>query len=251
MSNALKTQQDKPLATVTDAGSVLAIIHKAATDPNVDVDKMEKLMGMYERQRSFTAEQAFNQGMNAAQQLVGRVAADANNPQTRSRYATYAALDRVLRPIYTEQGFSLSFDTGEGAPEAHVRVVCYVSHKDGHTRTYHADIPADGKGAKGNDVMTKTHAVGAGMQYGMRYLLKFIFNVAIGEDDDGNAATPQETVSAEQAATLNDLMTEVGADEKKFCAYMASLTKTAVKRIEDIPAAAFKDARTALEAKRK
>ena len=30
----------------------------------------------------------------------------------------------------------------------------------------------------------KTHAVGAGMSYGMRYLLKMIFNIAIGEDDD-------------------------------------------------------------------
>ena len=50
-------------------------------------------------------------------------------------------------------------------------------------------MPSDGKGAKGGDVMTKTHATGAAMSYGMRYLLKFIFNVAVGEDDtDGNGA---------------------------------------------------------------
>ena len=71
----------------------------------------------------------------------------------------------------------------------HVRVVCYVGHVGGHSRAYHVDMPADGKGAKGGDVMTKTHAVGAGMSYGMRYLLKMIFNIAIGEDDDdGNGA---------------------------------------------------------------
>lgn len=68
-----------------------------------------------------------------------------------------------------------------------VRVLCYVAHAQGHSRTYHIDMPADGKGAKGGDVMTKTHAVGAGASYGMRYLLKMIFNVAVGEDDaDGN-----------------------------------------------------------------
>src|SRR5690606_15862485 len=50
-------------------------------------------------------------------------------------------------------------------------------------------MPADGKGAKGGDVMTKTHAAGSAMSYGQRYLLKLIFNVAIGEnDDDGNSA---------------------------------------------------------------
>jgi hypothetical protein len=116
------------------------------------------------------------------------VAADASNPQTKSKYASYAALDSVLRPIYTKHGFGLSFDTGEGAPTGWVRVLCYVTHAGGHARTYHADMPADGKGAKGGDVMTITHAVGAAMSYGMRYLLKMIFNVAVGEDDrDGNA----------------------------------------------------------------
>lgn len=233
-----------------DSGAILAVIERAASDPNVDVDKMERLMGMYERISAKNAEQAFNEAMNEAQTKVGRVAADASNPQTRSKYASYAALDRVLRPVYTEHGFSLSFDTGEGAPPEYVRVVCYVSHKAGHTRNYHVDIPADGKGAKGNDVMTKTHAVGSGMQYGMRYLLKFIFNVAIGEDDDGNAATAVERVTKEQVAALNDLMTEVGADEKLFCRYMAKLTKVSVERVDDIPANAFKDAVAGLEAKR-
>lgn len=71
-----------------------------------------------------------------------------------------------------------------------MRVLCYVSHTAGHTRTYQCDMPADGKGAKGNDVMTKTHAAGSAASYGMRYLLKMIFNIAIGEDeDDGNAAS--------------------------------------------------------------
>jgi hypothetical protein len=69
-----------------------------------------------------------------------------------------------------------------------VCVTCHVSHRGGWGADYRIDMPADGKGAKGGDVMTKTHAVGSATQYGMRYLLKMIFNVAIGEDDDGNAA---------------------------------------------------------------
>jgi hypothetical protein len=49
-------------------------------------------------------------------------------------------------------------------------------------------MPVDGKGARGGDVMTKTHAMGSGISYGMRYLLRMIFNLAIDQDDDGNAA---------------------------------------------------------------
>lgn len=171
-----------------DAGSLMAVIGRAASDPNTDVDKLERLMGLYERITDRSAEQSFHEAMNAAQEAMRPVAADANNPQTRSKYASYAALDRALRPIYTKHGFSLSFDTGDGAPAEHVRVVCEVAHRDGHKRRPHLDMPADGKGAKGGDVMTKTHAIGAAVTYGKRYLLGMVFNIAVGDvEEDGNA----------------------------------------------------------------
>ncbi len=164
--------------------SLMEVIAKAARDPSVDIDKMERLIAMKERIEAREAELAFNQALNAAQAEMRPIAANASNPQTKSRYATFDKLDRVLRPIYTLHGFSLSFDEGESPKPEHVRVLCYVSHVAGHTRTYHRDMPADGKGAKGGDVMTKTHAAGAAGSYGARYLLKGIFNVAVGEDDD-------------------------------------------------------------------
>jgi hypothetical protein len=116
------------------------------------------------------------------------VGVDSDNPQTRSRFASYAALDRAVRPIYTKYGFGLSFNTADEAPgPEQVRIICAVSH-GGYTRRYHIDMPVDGKGARGGDVMTKTHAMGSGISYGMRYLLRMIFNLAIDQDDDGNAA---------------------------------------------------------------
>lgn len=187
---APNTSHQLPLARANEAASLIQVIADAARDPHVDIEKMERLWAMHERMTNRTAEEAFNVAMNKAQGEMGRVGADANNSQTRSKYATYAKLDAALRPVYTGSGFSLSFDTGDDAPEAHVRVLAYVSHSGGHTRTYHCDMPSDGKGAKGGDVMTKTHASGSAMSYGMRYLLKLIFNVAVGEeDDDGNAAS--------------------------------------------------------------
>lgn len=154
---------------------------------NAAIDVIERLAALQEKAVARDAEQQFNDGLNACQADLGRIAPDLTNPQTRSRYASYAALDRVVRPVYTKHGFSLSFNTGDSPRDEVVRVICFVSHKAGHTRSYQVDMPADGKGAKGGDVMTKTHATGAAMSYGMRYLLKYIFNVAIGQDDtDGN-----------------------------------------------------------------
>ena len=250
MSGKLITQESTQPVVATDSATLLGIISRAAADPSVDMDKMERLLKMHEQVVARNAEMAFNVAMADAQSRVRRVEADASNPQTRSKYASYAALDRKLRPIYTDGGFSLSFDTGEVERPDTVRVRCYVSHRDGHTRTYHIDMPADGKGAKGGDVMTKTHATGSAMSYGMRYLLKMIFNVAVGEDDDDGNSADVVCINESQAADLKSLAEEVSADVPAFLKYLGKMGKTTISTIEEIPAVMFKDAVAALERKR-
>jgi hypothetical protein len=174
------------------------------------IDVIERLAALQEKAVARDAEMQFNEAMNAAQSDLGRVAPDLTNPQTHSKYASYSALDKKIRPVYTKHGFSLSFDSGDSPLPDTVRVICYVSHRGGHTRTYSGPpMPADGKGAKGGDVMTKTHATGAAMSYGARYLLKYIFNIAVGEDDvDGDtSALPEDLVvqSLDGIANCNDL----------------------------------------------
>lgn len=209
--NAVEKVEEGQGAIAQYATSLMEVISKAASDPNVDIDKMERLIAMQERVQGREAELAFNRAMNAAQAEMRPISANASNPQTKSRYATFDKLDRALRPIYTHHGFSLSFDEGESPKPDHVRVLCYVAHVDGHTRTYHRDMPADGKGAKGGDVMTKTHAAGAAGSYGARYLLKGIWNVAVGaDDDDGNLGPkprPIKTISADDIEYIETTLT--------------------------------------------
>src|SRR5689334_12919207 len=129
MSNLATIQPQLP--GMPEPANLLEVISRAAGDPNVDISKMERLMEMYERIQAKNAEAAFNAAMTKAQSEMGRISADAENKQTRSHYATYAKLDKVLRPIYTANGFALSFDEGESEPDTSL-VLCYVSHKDGH-----------------------------------------------------------------------------------------------------------------------
>jgi hypothetical protein len=186
--NAVVPREQQAVQLPGDTAALVLAISNAARDPAVDINKMERLMDMHERLTAREAEKAFNAAMTQCQTEMLQISADAENTQTRSKYATYAKLDKHMRPIYTKHGFALSFDEADSGKAEYVRVVCYVSHVGGHSRTYHRDIPADGKGAKGGDVMTKTHAAGAAGSYGARYLLRGIFNVAIGEgDNDGNS----------------------------------------------------------------
>jgi hypothetical protein len=168
--------------------TMLDIIDRASRDPSVDIDKLERLIGMKERMEAKAQQVDFDNAMADAQEAMKAIRADLFNKQTQSNYASYAQLDKATRPIYAAHGFSLSFDT-EAAPDNYVRIVCTVAHRSGHRERRQIDMPADGKGAKGGDVMTKTHATGAAASYGQRYLLKLIFNLAVGDvDDDGNGA---------------------------------------------------------------
>lgn len=196
----------KELRTVEDG---LSMFERFAKDPDIPVEKIERLMALWERGEARKAEAAFNVAMSEAQSEMRPVVADDWNPQTKSKYASYHALDKALRPIYTKHGFGLSFNTMDSPVADHVRVVCKAAHKGGHCEVYQIDMPADGKGAKGGDVMTKTHATGSALSYGQRYLLKLIFNVAVTEDDDGNKASgrPQPT----KPNGFDEWVTDMGA----------------------------------------
>lgn len=239
MNAVAKTDEARGAVVQMNDGSALQRILDAARDPAVDVDKYERLMAMYERIEARQAAQSYAAAMTDAQKEMTPVSRDASNPQTKSKYATYGALDAVLRPIYTKHGFSLSFTEGDGAGPDKVRVVCRVRHTGGNVDSPYVDMPADGKGAKGNDVMTKTHATMSAFTYGKRALLKNIFNIAETDDDGNNAAGG--TITEDQVKQLQTLIMEVDADLPKFLAYLK------VERLDELPTKHFDRAVQALE----
>ena len=246
-STAVEKSNPQPVAMpapqVSDIGTLIQLLAKAVSDPQCDIDKVERIEKMIERRWTGAREDEFNAAMGRAQQKMRPVVKDANNPSTRSKYVSYAALDRAVRPIYSAEGFSLSFNEGDSPKPGHIRVLCYVACC-GFTREYHADMPADGKGAKGGDVMTLTHAAGSAFTYGQRYLLKLIFNLATADnDDDGNAAGNADDgpISTEQVQQLEAIVQDVGgkrADElrantlKYFkCETFADISASEFKRV--------------------
>jgi hypothetical protein len=176
-------------ALAPEPTTILNIIERASRDPNVDIDKMERLIAMQERVQARSAQVEFDNAMASAQEEMKAIRADLANNQTKSKYASYAALDHAIRPIYTKHGFAVSLNTGDAPTPDAVRVLATVSHRGGHRQDYRIDMPADGKGPQGASVMTRTHATGAAASYGQRYISKLIWNLAVGEvDDDGNGA---------------------------------------------------------------
>lgn len=67
VAQALVEHEAKPVAPIAPEASIFSVIERAARDPNVDIDKMERLIAMREKELSRVAEQAFNEAMKAAQ----------------------------------------------------------------------------------------------------------------------------------------------------------------------------------------
>ena len=224
------------LAEVTDLSSgILNVIARAASDPNTDVDKLERLLAMQERVLARDAEQAFNAAMKAAQEEMPAIKRNRKNETTRSTYTDLEALSDAMDPVIHRHGFSLSFGSADSALEGHYRVTCEVAHTAGHSKHHFADVPADMTGMKGNQNKTATHGFGSTMSYGRRYLKLLIFDVST-TDDDGNAASRGLTIDDAQIACIQNMASAAGADLKRFCSFFK------INAVPELSAAKFSDA---------
>lgn len=188
MNAIVKQDQSAAVVPINDTGTLMQAVARAASDPTVDVDKMERMWAMLERAEDRKASQEFADAMAQAQSAMPLIGKDRHNSQTNSDYATLDAINERIVPIYTRHGLSLTFDTSESPLADHVRVTCRVKHRGGHTESYTHDNPLDMTGIGGKVNKTATHGRGSAITYARRYLTMLIFNLRTGHDDDGNAS---------------------------------------------------------------
>jgi len=252
----IETEEDRTMSNIVvpqEAGKQLAplggetlinVISRVASDPACDVDKFERLIAIHERMQSASAKAEYNAAMSACQAEIRPAYTDKRNKQTDSGYASQRSIDDAIRAAYCAHGFAVTYSTEHGKSEGCVDVVANVLHSGGHSEVHRIEVPNDGKGAKGGDVMTRTHAQVAAVTYGRNCLARCIFNVPVSDqhDDDGNSAGQSsarvETLTDAQQATILDLLEAAGKDKGKLLAWLRKgKTPHSLNSIADIPAA--------------
>lgn len=184
--NAVVTREPTP-EPATSANALIAVIERAASNPDIDVEKMERLLAMQERIMTQNAKTAFNEAMRLAQTEMPKIKRNRENKATHSKYADLEAVTDAAVPIYTKHGFSVSYGTTDCPIPGHYRMTALCAHIAGYEREYQADIPIDNTGPKGEQNKTMTHGFGSTMSYGRRYMICLIFNITLtNEDTDGN-----------------------------------------------------------------
>lgn len=231
----------------SESAAILSVIERMALSPEIDPDRVERFMGMYERMEAQKAKKAFYEAFSAAQAEMPQVVRDAENKQTSSRYAKYETISDAIQPVITKHGFSMTYGEADSPKENHLRITCELMHDGGHSKDYHADIPIDMYGMKGNPNKTGTHAYGSTKSYGKRYLKLDVWDIAVkNQDDDGNAAggnADDTPVNEAQVKELWDLLDRSESDVQKFCEFMK------VEAVPDIKAVDFEFAKNNLLSK--
>ena len=202
---------------------MVAMMERLALNPDLPVDKLEKLLDMQLRVREIEAEQSFNAAMARVQANLPVVLKDGYNEQTKSPYATVSAVAAAIKPVYTAQGFSTTFSEGKSEKADHVRILGTLMHADGHKKDhYYTDVAIDKTGIKGNDNKTLTHAEGSSFTYGRRYLICLMFDVATGNDTDGNAPGTRggDFITTDQVTLLEDRVAEIKTNKAVFLRWL-------------------------------
>lgn len=177
------------------ADPFLMMIERAASDPRVDIDKMERLFRMKLDMDARNAKAAYLLALAEMQPklpvitkhgVISKNEKDERGNRTgrqeaMTKYARWEDVVEGITPVLADYGFSLSFRVAQPTPDR-VAVSGVLGHRDGHTEETTLALPIDSTGAKNN-----VQGWGSSVSYGKRYTAFALLNIsARGEDDDGN-----------------------------------------------------------------
>ena len=240
-AEVMKREEQLPAQQPTN---MLEVIQMAASDPRVDVGKLSALLDLKERIDARDAEIAFNQAFARMQPRLPRIKKNGSIDLGKGKplsFARYEDIDYAIRPVLTEEGFTLSF-TSEPTDKG-VLMTATLAHAQGHSRSSRMQLPPDA--GPGRNAL---QAIGSSHSYGKRYLTAGILNLIMeGADDDARSVG---YITDQQLDSIMDLTHECGMDKdaasmSKFLEYMSA------KAPREILARDYKKAVTALESKRR
>lgn len=186
----------------SQSASIISVIERAALNPDVDIDKMERLLEMHERIMEREGKGAYFAALSEMQPklpVVGRrgtIRVPSKDGKTghETPYALWEDVNEAIRPFLAEHGFSLSFRVKKEADR--VEVTGILGHRGGHSEETMLSLPMDSTGSKNN-----VQAIGSSVSYGKRYTAFALLNITSrGEDDDGKAAGDPAISGAAEAA---------------------------------------------------
>lgn len=177
------------IVAATDNGSPVGDLVRMAIDKNLDADKLEKVIALYnqqeDRRRKEDFEFHFGEMQRELSPVVKNETAKKRDGAKAYDYVTLDALQAACNPIIFAHGFSYSWREealAEGAKRTWLDISGY-----GYTKSNYFDSPK----ITGTDWQNAIQVAGSQSTYGRRYTFIAGFGIIVaGEDSDAN--TPDD-----------------------------------------------------------
>lgn len=245
-AKAPKVRKPAAVPALPAAATPLEVLHRAI-ESGASVEMIEKLMALQERWEATEARKAFDAAMADAKSEIPVIVKNrtvdftSTKGRTHYRHEDLAGIASQVDPILARHGLSYRFRVSSEVGQP-VQVTCIISHRMGHSEETTLMAGRDDSGNKNS-----IQQVGSTITYLQRYTLKAALGLAAAHDDDGKNADAEDAdiITAEQAAELDKLMDEVGANRTAFYAYKG------ITELSLLPAADYATVKAQLEAKRR
>ncbi len=162
-----------------------------AVDKGTPVETMERLLAMRTQLKQERARESYNRAMAAFQSecptIVKTKEVKTRSGQVAYRYAPIESIVAQVKDLLQKHGFSYS--TTMELKEAGVRVVCRVTHAEGHSEESPMEVPFGSK----TDIMSQSQVAAAATTFAKRYSFCNAFGIMTGDDDtDARAEESQK-----------------------------------------------------------
>jgi hypothetical protein len=241
MSNEVMMTDGANEMSVAKTKSPMDLIAIAVEKGVSDVGVMEKLVKLAERMQENLARQNFNQAIAEFKKRCPIIKKDkASSTTTRSgaqfkiNYASPEQIAATIDPILVDCGLSYRWSSDEN--ETHIKSICIVSHKDGHSeRSEYAIIkPAI------QDMQRNHFAHPAALGRAKRHSLIMALGLITAEEPDKFENIETETINIEQVREIKDLIVSADANLKVFLEFIGE------ESVEKIRASSYGIAKNSL-----
>lgn len=199
--NAITKHEEHDVAQLP-ADPMVSMIERVVLNPDVDLDKLERMLAVKERMEAQSARIAFANALSSARAEIPPIIKDAtvdftsNKGRTHYRHETLAGIAKQIDPILSKHGLSYRFRTEQG--QGGVKVTCIVQHSHGHCEETSLSGAPDQSGNKNG-----FQAVGSAVTYLQRYTLKAALGLSAEIDDDAQASSPRGNASQDTPSRDN------------------------------------------------
>lgn len=198
-----------PQAQPTVASMLHAVVEKGVTADSVGA--VEKLVELYERMQAKDAEKQFAAAFNALQAEIPDIVASTVIPN-RGKYERFEDVMRVVNPLLTKHGFSVSFD--QQADDHRIKSICTLRHVGGHSITPGFAVRLGGRAD--SDTQADCKASTTAKRNALCHALNIVIRQDVFTEENDSAMEGTEYVTPEQADELERRVAETNSDRPAF-----------------------------------